>query len=369
MKVCVVGGGNIGTAISAIMSSRGHSVTLKTGKPERWKKTLCYTDMETRSSFWAELDRISDSADAVANADIVFITVPSFSLKNTLEEILPYLQKDVPIGVLPGTGGVELIARRWIEKGYVFFGTDRVPCIARVTEYGRCVSASKKNSVRLCALPKKHTGRLCRITETLFGMECNALENYLTVTLTPSNPILHTARLYALYQSAAPLYSWDSPVPFYEAWNRFSSEMLIACDGELQTLCRKMDKLDLRGVLPLTVHYESETAEAMTRKISGILSFRGILSPMILQDGRYVLDLNSRYFTEDFPYGLCIIKGFAELFSCNTPSIDTVLKWYESLSGREYFTESGFNGKDLINTAVPQIFGIKKPQDVWALYC
>jgi len=37
--------------------------------------------------------------------------------------------------------------------------------------------------------------------------------------MTPSNPILHTARLYALYQQAAPTYCWDHHVPFYEAWD------------------------------------------------------------------------------------------------------------------------------------------------------
>lgn len=45
--------------------------------------------------------------------------------------------------------------------------------------------------------------------------------------MTPSNPILHTARLYALYQQAAPTYCWDHHVPFYEAWDLLSSDVLL----------------------------------------------------------------------------------------------------------------------------------------------
>ena len=89
---------------------------------------------------------------------------------------------------------------------------------------------------------------------------------------------------------------------------------------------------------------------------------------MIKTEKGYIPDFQSRYFTEDFPFGLCIIKGFCYIADVNTPYIDEVLKWYEKISYQEYFTETGFNGKDLENTAVPQMFGIKTKQDVYNFY-
>ena len=325
--------------------------------------------MNTKTTFFATPECITDQADVVANMDMILITTPSFALKHTLDEIISYCKRSTPIGVIPGTGGVEFIAKKLIENDFTIFGTDRVPCIARVTTYGKQVSAEKKSSVRLCAFPQTKTLSLCRMIADLWGLECTPLENYLTVTLTPSNPILHTTRLYALYQKAAPSHTWESNIPFYEDWDDLSSEMLIACDQELQNLCKSIEGLNLSSVIPLTNHYESYSTEAMTRKISGIAAFKNIPSPMIIKDGQYILDLKSRYFTEDFPYGLCIIKGFAEIFSCNTPQIDKVLKWYQHISGHVYFTNTGFNGKDLRYTAIPQNFGIQTETDVYNRYC
>ncbi|WMJ21953.1 NAD/NADP octopine/nopaline dehydrogenase family protein [Paludicola sp. MB14-C6] len=368
MNVCVIGGGNIGTAIAAIMNQNGHEVYIKTRRPEQWSKTICYTDMESQKSFSAHISKITHDSKILAICDIVLITTPTFTLKNILDEIKPHLKKSTPIGIIPGTGGVEFIAKNMIEEGHIIFGLDRVPCIARVTKYGKNVSGLKKHSVRLCAFPKHKTSQLCDIIQDLFQLHCFPLDNYLTVTFTPSNPILHTTRLYAMYQNAAPTHSWKENVLFYEAWDDLSSQMLIACDTELQAVCKAINKLDLTGVVPLTTHYESHTIQAMTHKISNILSFKGITSPMIQKNGRYVFDLNSRYFTEDFPYGLCIIKGFAEIFSCKTPNIDIILQWYQHISGQMYFTKTGFNGPDLTKTAIPQNFGIHTKEDVYTFY-
>lgn len=368
MKVSIIGGGNIGTAMAAIIAQRGHDVIIKTGKPERWSKTIVYTDSENGETFSAQLSLITDKAKEAAEADVIFITVPSFSLKSIADELKPYLKKKTAVGIIPGTGGAEFILHPLIKEGYTVFGFDRVPCISRVTEYGKKVNASKKKSVRLAAFNCPDKAELCNKMFELLGVECFELANYLTVTFTPSNPILHTTRLYAMYQGAAPEYSWPENVPFYESWDNLSSEMLIKCDDELQGLCKKIDGLDLTGVIPLTIHYESPTVEAMTNKISNIPAFKGITSPMVEVNGRYILDLNSRYFTEDFPYGLCIIKGFAEIFDYPVPNIDKVLKWYQDISGKVYETETGFNGPDLKDTAVPQLYAIKTPEDVYDLY-
>ncbi|CZT56438.1 NAD/NADP-dependent octopine/nopaline dehydrogenase family protein [Solibaculum mannosilyticum] len=367
MKVCVIGGGNIGTAMAAIISSQGHSVTIKTGKPDLWSHQIQYIDMESHQLTSAHIAQITSDASVIADADMLFVTVPSFSLAEIAKEIQPYLKKTTPLGIIPGTGGMEFFLKPFIEQGYPVFGLDRVPCIARLIEYGKSVTASKKTSVRLGCFnyDKKE---LCKKVGSLLGLSCLPLDNYLTVTFTPSNPILHTARLYALYQNASPDHCWQSNVPFYEDWDDLSSQILIACDQELQNICSSITELDLSGVIPLTVHYESATVETMTKKISNILAFKGIPSPMVLKDGHYILDLQSRYFTEDFPFGLCILKGFAEIFHCSTPSIDKVLQWYQDISGQLYLTESGWNGPDLKNTAIPQNFGITTPTDVYQLY-
>ena len=51
----------------------------------------------------------------------------------------------------------------------------------------------------VAAIPHKETGECCKIIENIIGIKTTPLPNYLNITLTPSNPILHTTRLRNLY--------------------------------------------------------------------------------------------------------------------------------------------------------------------------
>jgi hypothetical protein len=44
-------------------------------------------------------------------------------------------------------------------------------------------------------------------------------------------------------------------------------------------------------------------------------------------EGGWIPDFASRYFTEDFPYGLRFIKELAEQHNIPTPTIDRVYNW------------------------------------------
>ena len=65
MNVCVVGIGrsNIGTTISAVVSHLGHTVTMKTSRPDKWSNELIDTDMGSGETFTAVLDRVTANAD------------------------------------------------------------------------------------------------------------------------------------------------------------------------------------------------------------------------------------------------------------------------------------------------------------------
>lgn len=46
-------------------------------------------------------------------------------------------------------------------------------------------------------------------------------------------------------------------------------------------------------------------------------------------------DFSSRYFTEDFPYGLKIIKDLAEKEGIATPCINEVYEWGQRMLSKE----------------------------------
>jgi hypothetical protein len=81
-------------------------------------------------------------------------------------------------------------------------------------------------------------------------------------------------------------------------------------------------------------YYESTDAVSLAKKLRSIEAFKGILSPMKQVEGGYIPDFQSRYFTEDFPYGLAIIHRLAHEKGVPSPSIDMVYDWGTKMLNR-----------------------------------
>ena len=91
------------------------------------------------------------------------------------------------------------------------------------------------------------------------------LNHPLEAMLTNSNPILHPARLYTLFKDFNPKHPFVAPPLFYEDWTDESSEILIACDNEFQSLVKSIGIKE--SVIPsLLEYYESTDACSLTKK-------------------------------------------------------------------------------------------------------
>lgn len=335
MKITIVGGGNIGTQFAAHCASRGHLVTIFSSKPERFDKTVRCVDAEGNTTCQGTIcGATSDPETAFSGADVIFVTVPADCMEQYAPLIIPYARPGMKIGLIPGTGGGECAFAEALKKGAVIFGLQRVPAVARLIEYGKTVcSTGYRGLLHAAALPKLETESCCQLLTDIFQIPCAPLPDYLNLTLTPSNPILHTTRLRTLYQDYHPGVVYGSIALFYQHWTDESSRLLIACDSEVQQLCRVLKEFDLSGVRSLKEHYESDTPEKMTQKISHIPAFQGLPSPQRAVEGGFIPDFTSRYFTADFSYGLAILVQVAQMVGLDTPNMNATLQWYQDLAG------------------------------------
>ena len=76
------------------------------------------------------------------------------------------------------------------------------------------------------------------------------------------------------------------------------------------------------------------------------------------EDGKFVPDFQHRFIAEDIPFGLVPLRGIAEIVGVSTPMMDTLIKWAEKVSGKEYLIDGKCQGKDIPNTRGPQAYGI-----------
>ena len=80
-------------------------------------------------------------------------------------------------------------------------------------------------------------------------------------------------------------------------------------------------------------------------------------------------NLNSRYLTEDVPYGLMIYKGLAELVGVKVPVMDSVIIWSQEKINRRYINYDGTLGVDMeLDSGAPQRYGIKTLSQLARLY-
>lgn len=366
MKIGIVGAGNIGTALAADIA-RSHEVRLYSSKPKCFERDILYIESTGSEKYSSQLYLVSDDyADVVNGADLIFVCLPTFLIRKASDSIAKNLKKNTPVCFVPGAGGIEFLSRSLVERGCPIAGLERVPYVARLVEYGKCVSASKKTKARIAFFRDETEGLFDMITEVL-GMQTTRMRGFISVSLTPT---LHVSRLYDLYSEMGRVEYLDENPLFYGDWRDSASLICLELDSELHQVCDALCKsgIDASELVPYTIHYESPTYYDLTAKLRSIKSLATIRGPVAKKDGKYILDVDSRYFTESFPFRLALVKGLADIVGVSVPLSDKVLAWYAKIANKNYYVKGDFIGKDVCECSCPQNFGIANLTDLVTYY-
>lgn len=333
MNVCICGGGSLGHVCAGVLGSHQNvKVRIFTRRPEDWQDTIDVIAVDNRV-FHSNIERISaNPAEVIVGSDIIFLCLPGYAIEDELKQIKSYIG-DAAVGSIVCSTGFFFQAHKILGKNAKLFGFQRTPFIARTEIYGhRANLLGYKSEVAIAVENISDVECFRRLVEKLWITPCKLLNNYYEVSLTNSNPILHTGRLYSMWKD------WngevfDHNILFYKEWTEDASKILINMDQEFMQL---LDKLPVsKGAIPsLLEYYECEDAQSLRNKISSIPAFQNITSPMIKIENGWIPDFNSRYFTEDFPFGLSYIKQLAQENNVATPIIDKVFEWGMSKCNR-----------------------------------
>ncbi len=328
MKVCICGGGNLGHVVAGFIAAQGkHEVSMLTQRPELWSKQLVI-DAPDGTSYAGRLSGIfCEARQAVPDADIVLLCLPGYAIRKTLKQIKAFLRPEAAVGSVVSSTGFFFQALELLPSSQVLFGFQRVPFISRVTDYGhRARLMGYKDCLHLAV---EHAGRpetLRAALADMFQTPIQLLNNYYEASLSNSNPLLHPARLYDLWGDwhAGQCYS---RVPlFYEEWTERAAQLYLSMDNELQQLLAVLPVR--KGSIPTVLdYYESTDVPSLARKLRSIEAFKGIPAPMKAVADGYVPDFQSRYFTEDFPYGLAIVRRLMQQKNIPSPTINMIYEW------------------------------------------
>lgn len=326
--LCVCGGGSLGHVISGYLSARKHiRVNMLTQRPESWNHILRVHTPEGEV-LQGCLHCVTDNPDeALHDASIVLLCLPGYAIRPELERIRPHVRPGTYVGTVFSSTGFFFEALSLLDSTVPLWGFQRVPFIARTLQYGSEAQLLGYKPCHRIAVERSDDKEAFRTRiEELFDAPVQMLRNYYEASFTNSNPILHPSRLYTMFRDWTPGMCYSHRPLFYEEWTDEASALLIELDRELFSVLAHLP-VSPDFLMPILPYYESANAAGLTRKIRSIAGFKGIVAPMQQTASGWRPDLSSRYFQEDFLYGLRYIWQEAHRLDVSVPRVDEVYAW------------------------------------------
>lgn len=352
--VTIVGGGNSAHVLIPLLSRTQHSIQLLTSRPDRWSRNpelVINSPINGVSSITGCIHHLSDDpAEVIPGSDIIILSMPVSEYYSALKGIANYLLPDrkYVIGTLYGQGGFDWMVRSAFTpcslNAITYFAIGALPWICRAGEYGKTgilLSANKRNLVAISnplEFSDLNESLLSHIGECWFDIGSFVLaDNFISVTLTVDNQIIHPSRLFGLYQSCDGVWGGAEDVPyFYRDFDEVSAELVSRMDKEYnsirQSLKRKYSDVKFGFMMSyMELERFSNDCPAATVLDTFIHSqaLSTIKTPTMFQGGRFHIDTNHRFFRDDVIYGVFIAKWIAEQMDLQTPTIDGLISWYK----------------------------------------
>lgn len=296
----------------------------------------------------------TDPGRALEDADIVVVTQPAHVRPELLARIAPHLPrgKAVYVGAIPGFCGFDWLAAGAFagRENVVIWGMKDVPHTAFELVAGKQVRMGGAKAELFAALHARESAvdrdRLGGFLGQLFEAPVTMLDNYLEITLTPGNALMHPAVLYGLLGPDAPWRDkpFETPICWWSDCPREGAELLEACDAENQAIRNAAQErldIDLSSVKPLRQELieaygdQIEDDRTMYSLLRTNRAYAGIQAPLIANPhgAGYLIDRDSRAFHEDIAFGLALLVEVASRLRVPIPAIAKTYSWAREYHG------------------------------------
>jgi hypothetical protein len=394
--VTIVGGGSSAHVLIPFLSCADFKVNILTRRPADWSHDielqLHSIHGDVKEVFNGSLTTISDKpAEVIPQADFIVLCMPVSKYRIALHDLAPHLDKnrDVCIGTIYGQAGFNWMVAE-IEKKFdlgnvTTFAVGLIPWICRVVEYGRVgvTYGCKEVNVVAVSPPEKF-----RTLDDLFlknicerWLKKGAFRqsaNFLSLTLSVDNQIIHPSRCYGLFLSHGGSWAREEDIPyFYRDFDERSADLLGQLDGDYSRIrnaikARYPEKdftymLDYLALERLS--YQSENTD-VRESFTTSRTLGAIKPPTVHQEnGEWTIDTNHRFFTDDIQFGLCIAKWMADQLDLAVPTIDRIIMWVQELRQEKIID----NGKLLLESeslatefisGVPPVYGFSSIDEI-----
>lgn len=335
-RITVLGAGNTGFSIAAKLTLDGHQVVLwehpdfaHTIAPIQESLTITLRDERGERS--ARLTGVTTSAaEALAWSDLLLCSVPSYAHAPFARLLVPHLRSGHVLALLPGNLGSLAFAKALSDgdvTGVVVCESDTAPFVCRKTAPAEATIWGSVSGLGVGVLPARQVSEVVPELAELFPGAA-AYDNVLAAGLSAMNPVVHPPGVLLnagrIEKSRGEFYFYDEGVtPSVVA-------VIMALDAERLAIGKAFG-FDL---LPVEQAFHAAgfgPAGDLWSVINGSRMLTALRAPG---------SLDTRWLSEDVPYGLVPWSDLARVVGLQTPVIDALITLAGALTGRDFRAEA-----------------------------
>jgi opine dehydrogenase len=346
MRLSVLGAGNTGLCIAADLALAGHEVLLwdlpafaAAIEPLRERRQIRLEGAGRTGE--ARIAAVTTNArEAAAWADVLLCSVPSYAHAAIVDAVLPEMRPGQQLALLPGNLGALAVARRLRERGVrdvVVCESDTAPYVCRKTGPDAGVIWGRVPALGVGVWPAAATDRaLAPLAELFPGARPYA--HVLAAGLSALNPVVHPP---GVLMNAGRIERSRGEFWFYEEGVTPGVVRAIeALDRERLALGRALG-LDLA---PVAAGFAAAGFGPASADLWAVINGSRMLTAL-----RAPGALDTRWLSEDIPFGLGTWAALAATLGVNTPLMDALCTLAAAALGRDLLADR--RGPDALGLA------------------
>ncbi|CAN5757734.1 NAD/NADP-dependent octopine/nopaline dehydrogenase family protein [soil metagenome] len=331
-RITVLGGGNTAFSMAAKLTLEGHEVLLWehpdfANNIAPIQDSLAIELIGAEHSGLAKLACVTtDAAEALEWAEVLLCSVPSYAHQAFADQLIPHLQSRHLLILLPGNLGSLTFVRQIRESGrsdVVIAESDTAPYVCRKTGPAQATIWGTVSRLGIGVFPASQTAEVVAELEPLFpGVK--AYEHVLTAGLSAMNPVVHPP---GILLNAGRIERSRGEFWFYdEGVTPSVAKVIEALDRERLAIGQALGLV----LSPASVGFH-EAGFGPSGDLWSVINGSRMLTAL-----RAPGSLETRWLTEDVPFGLATWSDIAESVGVDTPIIDGTIELASALVGCDF---------------------------------
>lgn len=330
-RVAVLGAGGIAYGAAALLCERGHAVTLWSPSGRGTVAFAGGAKLQAQGKLTGAYQPMiaADCASALRDTDAVMVAVPGYGHRAVLDALAATLRPGQPVIISSHMSFSALylakqLAARGTQAPIAAWGTT-ITTGRRVGEAGVLVS-NVRNKADLAALPVGETDAMVALCRTLFGERFVPREDLIAVSLSNLNPQNHLAMSLCNFTRIEKGEHW----PNWSGLTPAVGRLIEALDAERLSVAAAF------GTSVRSVRDHFQLSYGVPHGPPGDTG--AILLGRDQSTGPASLD--TRYITEDVPYGLVPSTVLARIAGVPMPLHEAGIAMFSALYGRDFRAEN-----------------------------